>query len=101
MTQKFGAPLKFWALENPQGYLYNFMGHPYFWFQGWMFGEKGMLATKRTALWGYFKKPIKIHRKRNVPFTKEGRNLQWYGATSEARAITPLGFAKAFYKANQ
>ena len=99
--QENGAPLKFWALENPMGYLYNFMGFPHFYFQPWQFGEKGMLATKRTALWGYFNKPVKTVRVRKIPFIKEKQNHEWYGASTEKRAMTPSGFAKAFFKANQ
>jgi hypothetical protein len=55
--QEKGAPLKFWALENPQGYLYNFLGRPAYWFQPWQFGENDGRSTKRTALWGYFNPP--------------------------------------------
>ncbi|KKN06977.1 hypothetical protein LCGC14_1071670 [marine sediment metagenome] len=110
--QEQGAPLKFWALENPMGYLYNFLGHPAYYFQPWWFGEKGFLATKRTALWGYFNSPARIVRTRTIPFIsphtskrdvadKKRENHTWYKASAEDRAITPAGFAKAFYKANQ
>jgi hypothetical protein len=100
-AQERGAPLAFWALENPQGYLYNFLGHPPFWFQPWMFGERGFLATKRTAIWGYFNRPTKTIRKRSVPYIKEKQNRKWYGASAAVRAVTPAGFARAFFKANQ
>lgn len=111
-VQENAAPLAFWAMENPQGYLYNFMGYPFFWFQPWMFGEKGFLATKRIALWGYFKKPIKNTRKRTMPFIsphtskrdkvdKQRENHAWYKASAEDRAKTPEGFAQAFFEANQ
>jgi hypothetical protein len=102
--QTKGAPLKFWALENPMGYLYNFLGFPAYYFQPWWFGEIGMLATKRTALWGYFKKPKRLIKKRPellVPYIKEKQNKEWYGASAAKRAITPPGFAKAFFKANR
>jgi hypothetical protein len=97
--QEHGVPLDFWALENPQGYLYNFLGQPAFWFQPWMFGDQKW-RTKRTAIWGYFNPPSKTVRKRKFPFTKEGKNKHWYGATAKDRAITPAGFARAFFKAN-
>lgn len=108
-VQEAGAPLKFWALENPMGYLYNFLGRPVFYFQPWQFGETGFLATKRTALWGYFKKPAKTVRTRTIPFISahslskgtEKENKPWYSASAEERAITPPGFAQAFFKANR
>jgi hypothetical protein len=110
-VQEKGAPLHFWALENPQGYLYNFLGQPAYWFQPWMFGEKGFTATKRTAIWGYFNKPARTCRKRTIPFIsphtskrdsvdKRRENKGWYQATAAERAITPQGFAKAFFKSN-
>jgi len=102
--QKNKAPIKFWALENPEGYLYLFLGYPFFKFQPWQFGEIGMLAAKRTALWGYFNRPKPTVKHRPllfVPFIKEKANLKWYGATTEKRAITPPGFAQAFFEANK
>lgn len=107
--QERGAPLKFWALENPMGYLYNFLGYPYFYFQPWQFGETGFTKTKRVAIWGYFKKPAKTIRKRTIPYINSHsqakkqlpENKEWYAASKEKRAITPMGFAKAFYEANK
>jgi len=107
LIQENGAPLKFWALENPLGYLYNFLGKPAFYFQPWQFGEKPPLATKRVAIWGYFNRPNRIVLKRNVPYINNPKNENriqnygWYKLSKEARAITPPGFAKAFYKANK
>jgi hypothetical protein len=95
-----GAPLAFWALENPQGYLYNFLGRPFYWFQPWMFGDRSFLATKRTAIWGYFNRPTKTVRKRTIPYIKEKQNRKWYRASAAARAVTPAGFGKAFFQAN-
>ncbi len=103
-VQKNKAPLIFWALENPEGYLYLFLGYPYYKFQPWQFGEIGMLAAKRTALWGYFNKPkptVKNRPLQFVPYVKEKTNDKWYGASSMKRAITPPGFAKAFFEANR
>jgi hypothetical protein len=108
-VQECGAPLKFWALENPMGYLYNFLGRPVFYFQPWQFGDTSFLATKRTAIWGYFNAPAKTVRKRTVPFIlshsiSKGtlrENKQWYSASAEERSITPPGFAQAFYLANK
>lgn len=103
-VQKNKAPLTFWAIENPEGYLYLFLGRPFYKFQPWQFGEVGMLAAKRTALWGYFNKPkptVKCRPLLFVPFIKEKANHKWYGASTEKRAITPPGFAQAFFEANQ
>jgi len=110
--QENGAPLKFWALENPMGYLNRFLGHPVYYFQPWWFGEKSFLATKRTYLWGYFNRPVRTVRKRTIPFISphtskrdlvdsERENKGWYKTNAEQRAITPAGFAKAFYEANK
>lgn len=110
-VQEHAAPLTFWAMENPQGYLYNFMGYPNFIFQPWQFGQLDFRATKRTELWGYFNPPVKTKRIRTIPFIsprsskrdtvdKQRENHAWYKASAEDRARTCEHFAKAFYKAN-
>ena len=48
--------LKFWALENPMGYLRQFLGHPPLTFQPCDYGDP---YTKRTDVWGYFNVPRK------------------------------------------
>jgi len=106
-VQENGAQLKFWALENPKGYLYNFLGKPAFYFQPWQFGETDFRATKRTAIWGYFNQPVKTVIKRNVPYIRDPRNTKstnsnpGWQVNKEKRAITPAGFANAFFKANK
>jgi site-specific DNA-cytosine methylase len=45
--------LKFWALENPAGYLRQFLGVPPFTFEQWEFGGK---RRKPTDVWGVFQK---------------------------------------------
>lgn len=63
------SPLKFWALENPwYGRLKWFLGNPDFVFDPWEFGDQ---YKKRTALWGYFNKPIKTHTVISNVFTQE------------------------------
>ena len=111
-----GGQLKFWALENPRGHLRKFMGHPRFYFQGWQFGEINLrYATKRTDIWGYFKNPRIPIKKRPlllVPITRtsapEWNRLEipkWLKgkkiSKADLRAITPAGFANAFYEANK
>lgn len=110
--QENAAQLKFWALENPQGYLNRFLGHPAFYFQPWEFGTTSPLRTKRTYLWGYFNRPVKLKRKRDFPFinsrfkdipgsNKSHRNKGFDCMNPIKRAITPAEFATAFFKANQ
>lgn len=121
------SPLKFWALENPwYGRLRWFLGEPCFVFDPWEFGDG---YKKKTALWGRFNLLVKTVLQ--VPDTEEirkcytnSRNLkkfdQLYMSEIVAlkgvnnadywkntklrqtlRAITPAGFAEAFFKANQ
>jgi len=112
--QSNGLPLKFWALENPMGFLYNFLGWPAFIFQGWQMGEMGTGRTKRYAIWGYFKPPTKTVKRRpkDLPPTRQShsdwyspKRPQWVNADlpltrGDIRAITPAGFAQAFFDAN-
>jgi hypothetical protein len=113
--QEKGMPLKFWALENPQGYLSAFLGKPAFTYQPWEFGDDTALATKRECLWGYFNPPIKPNIRRTVPnvlSTKHGRpqalfpdkstigNKAWSKLTSDERSIASPQFTKAFFLAN-
>lgn len=98
--------LKFWALENPyRGFLKNFLGEPPYKFQPYEFGDE---YQKETALWGKFNLPIKTHRKERElsKFDKlrtKDIHGEFYGkyTRTERRAITPAGFAKAFFEANQ
>lgn len=110
-VQENAAPLAFWAMENPQGYLYNFMGYPYHHSQPWMYGDDTFLRTKRNALWGYFNPPARTVFKRTFSFIsprtskrdavdKERENKAWYKASAADRAKTSEKFAEAFYKAN-
>ena len=104
----FAKP-KFWALENPLGCLSRFLGSWQYIFDPWEFGDP---YTKKTCLWGEFSHPQKKYAKREAVMTeeqiircKENRKPQDCAGNSEqkalARAITPAGFAKAFFKANQ
>jgi len=102
MTKK--PNLKFWALENPHGMLSWFLGHPVTIFNPYDFGNE---YKKKTCLWGYFnipkkqlmfhEEPIKFDRLK----TKEVHG-EFYGKYDRQtrRAITPSGFAKAFFEAN-
>ena len=113
---------KFYAIENPIGYLKNYLGKPEFTFQPWEFGDAW---TKRTCIWGKFNNPEKLYSNwEDVPkldlYTRPNRGKPNYAylhksairnipqlagympkTDAEFRAITPPGFAKAFFMANQ
>lgn len=92
---------KFWALENPRGLLRNFLGRPAFSFEQWQFGDCGI---KPTDIWGYFNYPQKRTNIRPDGLTQKfpnGRiNAKGWSGSAEKRAVTPQGFAKAFFEAN-
>lgn len=120
-TGKKTLPLKFWALENPYyGFLPKFLSKPAFMFDPWEFGDG---YQKRTAIWGNFNEP----KKAPIPMTAEARDKAKTNPTLHTlgvkfdylkskdihpevfgkfdrqarRSITPAGFAKAFFQANQ
>lgn len=100
-------PLKFWALENPLGMLNWFLGHPVFKFHPFEFGDG---YTKLTCLWGHFNKPKKsVHFARTYQRSfehlllgeiKKIRSMSDITMRHDLRAVTPPGFAEAFYQAN-
>lgn len=102
---RYNHKLAFWCLENPMGYLRQFLGKPVFTFDPCDFGDP---YTKKTDLWGYFnipkKKPVKPNYiisggKRYAPIW----NITGGGTEKDKvlRSITPAGFAKAFFEANK
>lgn len=93
--------LQFWALENPEGLLRRFLGNPPYSFRQWWFGND---RNKPTDLWGRFNEPKRlfIEKPDYVVKSAHNRNADWYSnASAKTRAITPEGFAKAFYQANK
>ena len=102
--------LKFWALENPVGLLRQFLGKPHYTFYQWWFGDMGI---KRTDLWGYFNDPKqKVFERPDSPYFVNWSSPQCPEWARESiagcknrraalRAITPPGFAQAFFKANR
>lgn len=90
--------LQWWAMENPRGYLRQFLGAPAMTFKPSEFGDD---SNKVTDLWGYFRPPTR----RRVPVAvtpgvnKASRAHDGWKTAAE-RAITPPGFARAFFKAN-
>ena len=102
-TQK-KPPLKFWALENPNSMLKWFLGKPAYTFNPYDFGDN---YKKNTHLWGCFNEPIKNPIKCTKPkfdkMASKDIHPEQFGKLTrqERRAITPAGFAKAFYEANK
>lgn len=104
---RYNHKLAFWCLENPMGYLRQFLGKPVFTFDPCDFGDP---YTKKTDLWGYFNIP---KGKRVEPEFKDfesGKRMSkmHYKTSCKSgerrkilRAVTPQGFAKAFFKANR
>lgn len=89
---------RFWAIENSAGQLPKWLGPPAYSFQPYWFGDG---YRKLTHLWGKFDFP------RQVPTLTIGKSGAIENAKSEAgsrmnnRSITPAGFARAFFEANQ
>jgi len=100
-TQK-KPPLKFWALENPNGMLKWFLGKPALEFSPFEYGDD---YKKKTHIWGDFnipeKKPIKCTKPKFDKLSTKEIHPEYYGKLTrqERRAITPKGFAEAFCKA--
>ena len=95
---RFSGTLKFWGLENPVGYLRQFIGIAPYKFEQWEFGDNGY---KPTELWGYFRFPKKTVTER--PDAQYMSTVQAINGLSRKarRAITPPGFASAFFAANR
>jgi len=99
------AEPKFWALENPNGYLKRWLKKPTMIFQPWEFGDN---YQKQTLVWGKFNIPKKKVLVKPLGITKFSRLRsqdiapKYYGIYDRQtrRAITPPGFAKAFFEAN-
>lgn len=99
-----GSNLRFWALENPRGYLRQFLGIPALSFTS---DEYGGDVKKPTDIWGYFKIPKKVYKNEGKPlYTKLPTIPSGYilppdlGRAAVRRAITNSAFAEAFYRAN-
>jgi site-specific DNA-cytosine methylase len=98
----------FWVLENPLGFLRHFLGKPALTFDASEFGGN---YNKTTDLWGYFNEPKKTRdyirfastdkNTRKLPPLPEGYKPVNETNQAARRAITPRGFAEAFYKANK
>lgn len=112
----------FWALENPRGHLRKYLGVPKLNFQPWYYGDPW---TKATDIWGNFNIPQRLlqnwadvpkldlyirpnREKPNFAYLHKSAwnkipQLHFHKPETDAefRAMTPPGFAKAFYEANK
>ena len=104
---RYDHKLAFWCLENPMGILRQFLGKPVFTFNPCDFGDP---YTKKTDLWGYFniprKNPVILNEGQIRKSKTNGRRLPSISEITNSkqagkRAVTPAGFAKAFYEANR
>lgn len=114
---------RFWALENPRGTLRKYLGSPTLTFEPWWYGDAW---TKPTDIWGNFTIPernflrwddvepklnLYIRPNRTKPSISFQHKSMWKNVPqlsfhepqtdAEFRAMTPPGFAQAFFKANQ
>jgi hypothetical protein len=87
---------RIWALENPSGLLRLYLGQPAFIFHP---NEYGDPWTKKTCLWGQFNIPKK--NKVTIKYKNRIKDMPGIHDRARLRAVTPAGFAKAFYEANQ
>lgn len=98
---------EFWVLENPVGRLSRFLGPPRVYFNPCDYGDP---YTKKTGLWGKFLipeqspvEPISVSpghhsidrylKEKHGPIPRKER--------ARFRALTPPGFAQAFFEANR
>lgn len=103
---QYNAPLKFWALENPRGYLRRWLGIPKHTFYQWQFGGQ---HKKPSDFWGVFNPPnptvkiepyIDVDKTWQKPVAPEIFSHMRLDRTA-IRAITPPIFALKFYEANK
>lgn len=82
-----------WALENPRNKLRRYLGPARLEFYHWEYGDA---AHKPTCIWGEFVPPMKQAKARTKPSTYKTRQEN----ASPSDAITPSGFAQAFFAVN-
>jgi site-specific DNA-cytosine methylase len=82
-----------WALENPRNKLRRYLGPSRLEFYHWEYGDA---AHKPTCIWGDFTVPMKQPK----PRTKASTFRTQYENARSDDAITPAGFAHAFFAVN-
>jgi hypothetical protein len=89
---------RWWALENPQGYLSRWLGAPALKFDPWEYGDPW---TKRTWLWGEFSKPLPVVAERSSKaWIHRKRGSRGVATQDSENPRTPPGFARAFMEVN-
>lgn len=88
---------RWWALENPDGWLKKWLGKPALIFNPCDYGDPW---TKKTCLWGSFKEPVRHPTKPIGSWVRAGKGRIRLSRKGPERAITPAGFARAFFEAN-
>jgi len=82
-----------WALENPRNKIRRYLGPPRLTFSQWEYGDA---AEKPTCIWGEFAAPMFQPRRRTKLSTFRTKRQN----ADPEDAITPPGFARAFFEAN-
>lgn len=85
---------KFWALENPRAKMRHYLGIPRMNFYQWEYGNH---PHKPTCIWGDFNFPEKKLGFRSKPSTYKTKKQN----ADPQDAVTPSGFAQAFFEANR
>ncbi len=85
------------VLENPEGYLKTWLGPPQMKWDPHDFGDPW---TKRTLLWGKFTPPHMQPCQPEQPLIHRKKGKRGRAQSDTENAITPPGFARAFFEAN-
>jgi site-specific DNA-cytosine methylase len=84
---------RWWALENPRNKIRRYLGPARLEFYHWEYGDA---AHKPTCIWGDFTVP----KKHPKPRTKASTFRTKRANAEPIDAITPAGFARAFFAVN-
>lgn len=96
-------PLKFWMMENPDGYLKWFLGKPAFVYQPYEFGDN---YSKKTNIWGIFNEPKRPFFNNQIASGRTMEHLHTPMSVRDdkermaLRSIASEHFTKAFFIAN-
>ena len=102
------AGASWWALENPRNKLRRYLGPARLEFYRWEYGDSG---HKPTCIWGEFTVPMKRLVGRHHIGRADGNRLEQrlangstfgtkYENAHPEDAVTPAGFARAFFEVN-
>jgi len=98
---------EWWVLENPVGRLVHYLGKPKMYFHpyeyaGYAPDPENEAYTKKTCLWGDFNIPVKrpVSPVQGSKIHKQQFSWDRTPDGFKVRAVTPRGFARAFFEAN-